>query len=86
MQRLTKFKKEGLCKFSKTCKYYRFDSNTCNKSKGMYYAPNRPANCYKRNLEIVNIQDALKVLNKNKVKHSGSIRVMEERLKQLQDD
>jgi len=74
------------CKFHKNCKYYHKLSKVCNKTGGMYYSPTRPAGCYKDRFEIQNILDGLKILRRNPAVHSGSIKIMEERLKQLQDD
>lgn len=78
-------KKQMKCKFMKTCKYYQQNSNTCNKTGGFYMAYNKPAGCYRTNEEIESLKDGLRILNESPVTHSGSIKIMEQRLKMLTD-
>jgi len=38
---------DGKCEFFKVCKLYNIDSNTCNKTRGVYY-DNRYPGCYRK--------------------------------------
>jgi len=73
------------CRFNKECKIYRETNYRCrNEGKGRAFQ--KHPQCFKDMQEIENIKNGLVILSKNPIVHSGSIKIMEERLKQLTDE